>query len=185
MEIKKSGIYTKGGDKGTTSLLGGRRVPKYDLRIEAYGTVDELMAHTALLRDMIADEKTREELLFVLDKLMSSASIIAADGDNLPSNMPVIVDEDVIYLEKSIDRMDFELPILNSFILPGGHVSSSQAHVSRTVCRRAERIILKLSETDPVDEVIIRFFNRLSDYYFLIARKLCITSGSAEIHWKP
>lgn len=185
MPIKKSNIYTKGGDTGKTSLLGGRRVVKYDPKIEAYGTIDELMAHTALLRDMINDIKIKEELLFILERLMSAASVIAADGSNLPENMPSIVDRDITRLEKSIDKMDSELPKLTSFILPGGDISSSQAHVARTVCRRTERLIVKLTENEPINELIIKFFNRLSDFYFLLSRELAKNSGISEIPWKP
>ncbi|MDF1570251.1 MAG: cob(I)yrinic acid a,c-diamide adenosyltransferase [Bacteroidales bacterium] len=185
MNIEKSLIYTKGGDKGKTALLGGRRVSKYHHRIEAYGTVDELMAHTALLRDLSEDETAREQLLVILERLMSAASVIAADGDNLPDNMPSLSDADVEYLEQAIDVMDHALPKLTSFILPGGHPATSQAHVARTVCRRAERIILKLQDKESVDEIIIRYFNRLSDYYFLLSRKLSYYFGAGEIPWKP
>lgn len=185
MEIKKSNIYTKGGDRGETSLLGGRRVEKYHDRIEAYGTIDELMAHTAMLRDITEDETIREQLLIILDRLMSAASIVAADGIDLPANMPAMTENDVIFLEDAIDMMDNDLPPLNSFILPGGVSASSQAHISRTVCRRAERIILKLSSEEPVEEIIIKYFNRLSDYYFLLSRKLSQISGAKEIPWKP
>jgi cob(I)alamin adenosyltransferase len=178
-------IYTNSGDKGKTSLLGGKRVYKYHLKIEAYGTVDELMAHTALLMDMTDDKDTKEQLLIILERLMSAASLIAAEGKELPSNMPSLVESDVKYLEKAIDIMDHQLPKLNSFILPGGEKSSSQAHVSRTVCRRAERIILKLADEEPVEEMIIKYFNRLSDYYFLLSRKLSFISGAKEIPWKP
>jgi len=185
MNIEKSTIYTKGGDKGETSLLGGKRVPKHHIRIEAYGTVDELMAHTALLMDMIKDDASKQELLVILDRLMSAASLIAADGDDLPDNMPSLELTDVEFLEKSIDVMDNSLPTLSSFILPGGELSSSQAHVARTICRRAERLILKLTELEPVQEIIVVYFNRLSDYYFLLARKLAYISGAKEIPWKP
>jgi len=185
MSIEKSLIYTKGGDKGKTALLGGRRVSKYHHRIEAYGTVDELMAHTALLRDLSEDEIAREQLLVILERLMSAASVIAADGDNLPENMPSLSDADVEYLEQAIDVMDHALPKLTSFILPGGHPATSQAHVARTVCRRAERNILKLQDKESVDEIIVRYFNRLSDYYFLLSRKLSYYFGAKEIPWKP
>ncbi len=185
MDIKRSTIYTKGGDKGMTSLLGGKRVSKYHQKIEAYGTVDELMAHTALLMDQTSDEVIKAQLLRILDKLMSAASVIAADGNDLPANMPSVTEDDVVFLEKSIDQMDHLLPPLQNFILPGGNIASSQAHVSRTVCRRAERIILKLNETDPVKQIIIKFFNRLSDYYFLLSRMLAYNSGAPEIPWKP
>lgn len=183
--VKKSTIYTKGGDRGETSLLGGKRVAKYHQRIEAYGTIDELMAHTALLRDYTDDNDTREELLKVLDLLMSSASIVAADGTNYPENMPVINEKDVAFLEDSIDRMDASLEPLSSFILPGGHVAVSQSHVARTVCRRAERKVLKLADQEPVDDTLIMFFNRLSDYFFLLSRKLADIYKLEQIRWKP
>lgn len=185
MNIEKSQIYTKGGDKGKTALLGGRRVAKYHQRIEAYGTVDELMAHTALLRDLSEDETTREQLLVILERLMSAASVVAADGDDLPANMPSLSEADVEYLEQAIDVMDHDLPVLTSFILPGGHPATSQAHVARTVCRRAERNILKLQDKEEVEEIIIKYFNRLSDYYFLLSRKLAYYFGVSEIPWKP
>lgn len=185
MSIEKSSIYTKGGDKGMTSLLGGKRVAKHHLKIEAYGTVDELMAHTALVRDMSDDKMVKEQLLVVLDRLMSAASIIAAEGNELPENMPSLSEDDIDYLERAIDQMDHELPKLTSFILPGGIPSSSQAHVARTVCRRAERIILKLGDEEVVEDIIMKYFNRLSDYYFLLARKLAHISGIQEIPWKP
>ncbi|MCF8225762.1 MAG: cob(I)yrinic acid a,c-diamide adenosyltransferase [Bacteroidales bacterium] len=183
--MKQSNIYTRGGDKGQTSLLGGRRVPKNHIKIETYGTVDELMANTALLRDLVDEDDLRKQLLEILDKLMSSASILAADGDNLPENMPVVTENDVTYLEKIIDVMDDSLPALTSFIIPGGGVAASQAHIARTICRRAERIILRLAEEEDVEEILIKYFNRLSDYYFLLARKLAHASGSGELRWKP
>ncbi|MCF8346899.1 MAG: cob(I)yrinic acid a,c-diamide adenosyltransferase [Bacteroidales bacterium] len=185
MSIEKSSIYTKKGDQGKTSLLGGRRVSKYHQRIEAYGTIDELMAHTALLRDMVVHEEIRDQLLVVLERLMSAASVIAADGNDLPDNMPSLYEKDVLFLENAIDTMDHELPKLSSFILPGGEQSSSQAHIARTVCRRAERNILMLNDKEPVDEITLKYFNRLSDYYFLLSRWLVHISGKREIPWKP
>jgi cob(I)alamin adenosyltransferase len=185
VKIEKSLIYTKGGDKGKTSLLGGKRVSKFHIKIEAYGTVDELMANVALLMDMTSAKDVKLELIQILERLMSAASIIAAEGNDLPDNMPSLSERDVEFLEKSIDLMDHELPKLTSFILPGGNMASSQAHIARTVCRRAERIILKLAEEEPVEEIIIKYFNRLSDYYFLLSRKLAYITGASEIPWKP
>lgn len=185
MGIKKSNIYTKGGDKGETSLLGGKRVPKFHQRIEAYGTVDELMAHTALLRDLSNDKNVKDELLRILGMLMSASSILASDGENLPANMPEIKDDDILFLESSIDKMDNSLEPLQSFVLPGGAIEVSQAHVARTICRRAERNILKLKEIEHVNEVILRFFNRLSDYYFLLSRKLSAIKNIDQLPWKP
>ena len=185
MELKKSNIYTKGGDRGQTSLLGGRRVPKHHIKIEAYGTIDEVMAHVALLREQTEAREVREQLLIILERSMSAASVIAADGDDLPANMPSLSERDVQFLEDAIDVMDDKLPPLTSFILPGGHVTSAQAHVARTICRRAERMILKLSEEELVDELIIKYFNRLSDYFFVLARYLTYANGAPEIPWKP
>ncbi len=185
MAKAKSNIYTKGGDKGETSLLGGKRVPKYHQRIESYGTIDELMAHTALLRDYTSDRIAKDELLRILEMLMSVASVLASDGENLPANMPEINDEDVEFLENCIDEMDSVLEPLQTFILPGGAIEVSQAHVARTICRRAERNILKLGETEPIDEVILRFINRLSDYYYLLSRKLSSINNIDQLPWIP
>lgn len=185
MSSKKSNIYTRGGDKGETSLLGGKRIPKFHPRIEAYGTVDELMAHTALLRDYTSDESIRAELHKILGMLMSSASVLASDGENVPDNMPKISEEDIHFLEMSIDRMDEELGPLTNFVLPGGKIEVSQAHVARTICRRTERIILSLAEIEELEEIIIRFFNRLSDYYFQITRMLASIGGVDQEPWKP
>jgi len=185
MHIEKSSIYTKGGDKGKTSLLGGKRVSKFHQRIEAYGTVDELMAQVAMLRDMIENPQLREQLSEIMERLMASSAVIAADGGDIPENMPELENKDVLYVEEAIDRIDHELPKLDHFILPGGHIHASQANIARTVCRRAERILLKLHEEEPVDEIIIRYFNRLSDYFFLISRKIAHDYGIKEIPWKP
>ena len=185
MSIKKSNIYTRGGDKGETSLIGGRRVPKYHPRIEAYGSVDELMAHTALLRDYTDDESIKGELQEILSVLMTSATMLASEGEEVPDNLPEIKDKDIIFLEDSIDRMDSDLGPLTSFILPGGAIEVSQAHVSRTICRRTERNILQLAEIETVDEIVLRFFNRLSDYYFLLSRKLAAIKKINQLPWKP
>ncbi len=185
MSIKKSNIYTRGGDKGQTSLIGGKRVPKYHLRIESYGSVDELMAQTAMLRDQIEDEGIRNDLLEILGVLMTSATMLASEGDQLPDNLPEIKENDIIFLENSIDRMDSELGPLTSFVLPGGAVEVSQAHISRTICRRTERKILQLAESEAVEEIVLRYFNRLSDYFFLLSRKLASIRGIIQLPWKP
>lgn len=182
--IKKSGIYTKGGDKGETALIGGRRVPKQHPRIEAYGCVDELMAHTALLRDLLEDPSLRDDLLTILDIQMASASVLAYDGNELPPNLPAVRGEHVSFLEERIDQMDASLEPLRSFVIPGGHPAVSQAHVARTVCRRTERTILRLLEEVPVDETIVRFYNRLSDYFFVISRKIASLLGVEQKPWK-
>ena len=185
MTTKKSNIYTRGGDKGETSLLGGKRVSKYHMRIECYGTVDELMAHTALLRDATGDKDVKEELRVILDRLMASASILAADGENFPHNMPDIGEDDIAFLEKAIDRMDSALPPLSNFVLPGGHMTVSQAHVARTVCRRAERIILRLAEQEGVDMILKKKKKPGSDYYFVLSRKLAHDLDVEQPPWKP
>ena len=180
---KKSGINTKGGDKGETSLIGGRRVPKYHSRIEAYGTVDELMAHTALLRDFLEDEQIRDELLKILSIQMATASVLATDADIMPKEIPVVGQEQVVFLERRIDAMDAELEPLTSFVLPGGHPAVSQAHVARTVCRRCERAILKLAQEVNVQEDVLRFYNRLSDYFFVLSRRIAQIEGLRQEPW--
>lgn len=185
MSLKKSNIYTRGGDKGETSLIGGKRVPKFHLRIEAYGSVDELMAQTALLRDYTEDEGIKSELLDILGMLMTSATMLASEGDQLPDNLPEIKESDILFLEDSIDRMDSELGSLTSFVLPGGAIEVSQAHISRTICRKTERNILQLADIETVEEIVLRFFNRLSDYYFLLSRKLASIKGIKQIPWQP
>ena len=181
---KKSEIYTKGGDKGTTALIGGRRVPKFHSRIEAYGTVDELMAHTSLLRDLLEDEGIREDLLTILDIQMATASVLAADIDFSPLEFPVVGEEQVGFLEARIDEMDASLEPLTSFLIPGGHPAVSQAHVARTVCRRCERTILKLGQDVNIQEDVLRFYNRLSDYFFVLSRKIAELKDVHQEAWK-
>ncbi len=181
---KKSEIYTKGGDKGTTSLIGGRRVHKFHSRIEAYGTVDELMAHTAMLRDLLEDEGIREDLLTILDIQMATASVLAADVDQSPVEFPVVGEEQVRFLEGRIDEMDASLEPLTSFLIPGGHPAVSQAHIARTVCRRCERTILKLGQEVNIQEDVVKFYNRLSDYFFVLSRKIAALKGLRQEPWK-
>jgi cob(I)alamin adenosyltransferase len=180
---KKSGIYTRGGDKGETSLIGGRRVPKFDPRIEAYGSVDELMAHTSLLRDLVEDAGLKKDLLTILDIEMSTASILAADCEDCPVALPEVGDAQVSFLEKKIDEMDALLEPLTSFVIPGGHPAVSQAHVARTVCRRSERAILRLSNETAVAEEVIQFYNRLSDYFFVLSRRIASLLGLKQQPW--
>ncbi|NOR33723.1 MAG: cob(I)yrinic acid a,c-diamide adenosyltransferase [Bacteroidales bacterium] len=183
--MKKSGIYTKGGDKGKTSLIGGRRVPKFHSRIEAYGTVDELMAHTTMLRDLVKDVQIRDELLSILNIQMATASVLAADCDDCPLEIPIVGDEQVSFLEAKIDEMDAALEPLTSFLIPGGDPAVSQAHIARTVCRRTERTILKLAQDVNIQEDILRFYNRLSDYFFVLSRKIAHLSGIKQEPWNP
>jgi len=181
--VKKSGIYTKVGDRGRTSLLGGRIVAKNHPRIEAYGNVDELMAHTTLLRDMVGDESIKDDLLRILDLEMSTASILAAESSDYKDRLPVIGDKDIRFLEERIDEMDASLPHLTSFVIPGGHMSVSQAHVARTVCRRVERTIAGLQGENKSDEMILKFYNRLSDYFFVLSRKISSILGIEQKPW--
>lgn len=176
-------IYTKTGDKGYTTLIGGKPVPKTHVRIEAYGTVDELISHVGMVRDMY--KNANDELLFIQDKLMVCASILAADCEDCGISIPSVSEADIYYLEKEIDRMEESLPSLKSFVLPGGHITSSQCHIARTVCRRAERQIIKLSDELFVPETVIKFINRLSDYLFVLARKALYDSGQKDTLWKP
>ena len=178
-------IYTKTGDKGTTSLIGGKRVAKNHIRINAYGTVDELIAHIGVTRDHISFADMQNELLRIQDDLMICASILAADCGNCENQLPQLSDERIVWLEKRIDEMEKHLQPLSHFILPGGHASVSYAHVARTVCRRAERAIISLMDIEEVSEVIIQYFNRLSDYLFVFARYLGKQQEIEEIPWKP
>lgn len=182
---KEFKIYTKTGDKGMTSLLGGRRVPKYHDRIEAYGTLDELNSFIGLLRDQDIAQEHKEKLTIVQEKIFAAESHLAADSPDDAASLPRIADTDIEMLEKEIDRMNEELPGLRNFVLPGGHPAASLGHVARTVCRRAERLCIRLSENYRIDETIIRFLNRLSDYFFVLSRKILLDAGADEIPWKP
>lgn len=185
-ENNKWKIYTRGGDKGQTSLLGGSRVPKYHEKIEAYGTLDELNAFIGLLRDQKEVEESTQQFLYeVQEKVFAAESFVAADSPHHLSGIPEIEDEDIAKLEEAIDGMNHELPELNNFILPGGHPAVSYAHVARTVCRRAERLVIKAGENHPVDEKIIRYLNRLSDYFFVLGRFLAHAFQVAEDKWTP
>ena len=176
-------IYTKTGDKGTTALIGGKRVPKNHLRIEAYGTVDELIADIAVVRDHSEKREIVEDLINVQGKLMVLAAILASGGDEFYEKLPKLFEEDIVWLEKRIDKMEKHLPDLTSFILPGGHPAVSFCHVARTVCRRAERVTLNLSDSTDVPGVLLRFLNRLSDYLFVLSRYLGSQFQTEEIPW--
>lgn len=179
-------IYTKTGDKGQTSLIGGTRVPKYHPRIEAYGTVDELNSYIGLVRDLNISTEIKSLLLEVQDRLFTIESQLALDPEKtLNRPLPEIYEKDVLRLETAIDNMNEELPALSSFILPGGHVIVSHCHIARCICRRAERIAIRLSELHPVDFLNIKYLNRLSDYLFVLARKLAKDLNAPETLWKP
>ncbi|MDX9942547.1 MAG: cob(I)yrinic acid a,c-diamide adenosyltransferase [Bacteroidales bacterium] len=182
--MKEWKIYTKTGDSGETSLLGGKRVPKYHPRIEAYGTIDELNSFVGLLRDQDIAPRYKDLLFEIQDRLFTAESLIAADkgSENFP--LPNLSQEDISLLEQEIDRMNESLPALSNFILPGGHQAVSMAHVCRTVCRRAERHIILLATNHLVDDIIIRYFNRLSDYFFVLARKIALDLDIPDQVWK-
>jgi len=178
-------IYTKGGDKGQTSLLGGKRVLKSNLRIEAYGTIDELNAHIGLLHDQEISDFIKNKLLGIQRRLFEIGAILACEVNPDQFSLSNISDEDIVDLENDIDVMEKELPVLRNFILPGGHPAVSQCHVARCICRRAERHVVFLSESEIVEDVIIRYLNRLSDHLFVLARKIGNDIGINEINWSP
>jgi len=177
-------IYTKTGDKGETGLFGGRRLPKNHLRIEAYGTVDELNAFIGLVGDHITDDDLEAELKSIQDLLFVIGSNLASDPDKEMA-VPDLKAEDIEFLEAAIDRMEQSLPALKHFILPGGHVAVSHTHVARCVCRRAERLVVALASEELVLDIIIRYLNRLSDYLFIVARKIGHDLGVPERKWEP
>ncbi len=178
-------IYTKTGDKGETSLIGGTRIPKFDIRIEAYGTVDELNSYIGLIRDQAIDENSRTLLIEVQDRLFTIGSLLAADPVKNKMTLPQISEQDITVLEKEIDNMNEHLPEMRSFVLPGGHTTISFCHVARCVCRRAERCVLRLNEKEPLNELIYKYLNRLSDYLFVLSRKFTQDLNAPETPWKP
>lgn len=178
-------IYTKTGDKGTTALFGGKRVSKADLRIETYGTVDELNSYIGLIRDQPVNENRKNILVEVQDRLFTIGSILATEPGNTKVKVPSLSPEDITLLEKEIDAMDVSLPPMKSFVLPGGHQSVSFCHVARTVCRRAERLVIALDAQEKIDPLVIQYLNRLSDYLFMLSRKMSADLNAEETPWKP
>jgi cob(I)alamin adenosyltransferase len=178
-------IYTKTGDKGTTALFGGKRVSKADLRIETYGTVDELNAWVGVIRDQPVNQKRSVELIEIQDRLFTIGSILATEPGNTKLKIPALQESDILYLENLIDQMDSELPPMRFFVLPGGHPAVSFGHVCRTVCRRAERLIISLNDQESVDPAVIKYMNRLSDYLFMLCRKMTAETNAEETPWKP
>jgi cob(I)alamin adenosyltransferase len=176
-------IYTLTGDDGTTSLSGGRRVPKHSIRVEAYGSVDELIAWIGLLRDQNANHSRKELLVYIQGQLMRCAAALAYDSKN-PASRLILPDEDCLkVLEKEIDLMEESLPALNNFILPGGNTLVSHCHIARCVCRRAERAIMRLNKTEKSPEIVSKFLNRLSDFLFVLSRKIALDLDAEEIKW--
>lgn len=178
-------IYTKTGDRGSTSLIGGTRVPKHHIRIESYGTVDELNSYIGLLNDQEIDMEVKRFLLEVQDRLFTIGSSLASDPEKTKMTIPDLLETDVQALETRIDDMTNVLPVMKSFIVPGGHTIVSYCHIARCVCRRAERHITQLTENEKVDELVLIYLNRLSDYLFVLARKLAQDLKVKEIPWKP
>jgi len=178
-------IYTKTGDKGQTSLLGGTRVPKHNIRIEAYGTVDEVNSWIGLLRDSINDKHVGDILIEVQDRLFTMGSSLASDPAKSKVKIPHLSENDITVFEKEIDAMDAQLPPMKNFVLPGGHITVSHCHIARCVCRRAERRVIHLAENEKVDELVVKYLNRLSDYLFMLSRKLTQDLKATEIPWKP
>lgn len=178
-------IYTKTGDEGTTGLLGGTRVPKSNLRIEAYGTVDELNSYVGLLRDQAINEERKDLLKLIQDRLFTIGADLATAPGKDKVVKPDLVEADIDLLESEMDNMEESLPALTSFILPGGHQSVSFAHLARCVCRRAERIAVALNETESVDPIVLKYLNRLSDFLFVLGRKMAQDLDIEEVKWQP
>ena len=178
-------VYTKTGDKGQTSLIGGTRVGKNHIRIEAYGTVDELNSYIGLLRDQEIDNDVIDVLLEIQDRLFTIGSSLASDPEKSKMKIPDLLESDIEYLEKEIDRMNDQLPEMRSFVLPGGHQAVSFCHIARCVCRRAERISIELSNTEFVADLVVKYLNRLSDYLFVLSRYLTKHFNAEETPWKP
>ncbi|WP_108801620.1 cob(I)yrinic acid a,c-diamide adenosyltransferase [Aquimarina sp. Aq107] len=185
-------IYTKTGDKGTTALFGGTRVPKHHIRIDSYGTVDELNSHIGLIRDQQIDELSKTVLVTIQDKLFTVGAVLATDPEKATLkngqkrlNIPTISIEDITLLETEIDRMNESLPPMTHFVLPGGHQTVSFCHIARCVCRRAERLATALYELEPFEATTLQYLNRLSDYLFVLARKLSYDLQANEIQWIP
>ncbi len=179
-------IYTKTGDKGMTSLIGGKRVPKNSVRLESYGTVDELNSYLGLIRSFVKNRQVENELVEIQSRLFDVGGSLAADPENEQVKIKLGVnDGDIQLLERAIDRMDAEVPPMKYFVLPGGNQEVSFCHVARTVCRRAERRILDLAGEAEVDESVLKYINRLSDYLFVLSRKMAHDAGIEEHKWVP
>ena len=177
-------IYTKTGDGGETGLFGGKRLPKDHLRIEAYGTIDELNSFIGIVKDYAQDETTENLLYSIQNQLFTIGSHLACDPEK-PMQLPKIEPKSIEIMEQEIDRLSLSLPTLKNFILPGGHPSNSYCHIARCVCRRAERNVVALSHTEAVEPIIIQYLNRLSDYLFTLSRAFSQWNNAEEIIWVP
>lgn len=178
-------VYTKKGDSGTTQLIGGTRVPKSSLRIEAYGTVDELNSHIGLIRDQEIDPKSKKQLIEIQDRLFTLGSLLAQDPDKKSMKLPQIYPSNIEDLEKWVDEMDENLEPMRAFVLPGGHTTVSYCHIARCVCRRAERAAVDLNQDSELDPILLKYLNRLSDYLFVLGRELSKDLNAEEIAWVP
>jgi cob(I)alamin adenosyltransferase len=183
-------IYTKTGDKGQTSLFGGTRVPKHHIRIESYGTVDELNSYIGLIRDLIKDKNSQTFLTSIQDKLFVLGATLATPPEketlkNGTKRLKIrqVETKDIEALEQEIDAINAVLPAMTHFILPGGHPTVSHCHIARCICRRAERICTLLNESESIDNAILQYLNRLSDYLFVLARKIAKDENVKEILW--
>jgi cob(I)alamin adenosyltransferase len=185
-------VYTKTGDTGTTALFGGTRVPKHHIRIESYGTVDELNSHIGLIRDQEINVLYKNVLIEIQDRLFTVGAILATppekevlkNGQKRLQNLGIL-ETDIELLETEIDSMEDSLPQMTHFVLPGGHTTVSYCHIARCVCRRAERLAVHLNDIEPTDELVIKYLNRLSDYLFVLARKLSFDLKADEVQWIP
>ena len=185
-------VYTKTGDKGTTALFGGTRVPKDHIRIESYGTVDELNSYIGLIRDQEINQHCKNILIEIQDRLFTVGAILATPPEKevmkngeLRLQKLGIIESDIELLENEIDNMEDSLPQMTHFVLPGGHTTVSYCHIARCVCRRAERLAVHLSHNEPVSDIAIKYLNRLSDYLFVLARKLTSDLNADEVQWIP
>jgi len=176
-------IYTRTGDDGTTSLSGGRRVPKFYIRVEAYGSVDELISWIGMLRSCPENEKRTKFLIQIQNNLMSCTAVLSSGKEEDKGGKIIPDNKWISIMEKEIDEMEQSLPLLEKFILPGGNQIVSYCHIARCVCRRAERAVLKLNETEKIPEIIYKYLNRLSDYLFILSRKLSVELDNEDIKW--
>lgn len=185
-------VYTKTGDKGSTALFGGTRVSKHHIRIESYGTLDELNSHIGLIRDQEIDTKYKTDLVKIQHHLFTLGAILATPPEKevlkngkQRLNINLVTENDILFLEQEIDEMDSQLVPMTHFVLPGGHSTVSYCHIARCVCRRAERLIVHLNEIEPLEATVLGYINRLSDYLFVLARKLSKDLQAEEVKWIP
>ncbi len=178
-------IYTRKGDTGETSLIGGTRVPKHHIRVEAYGTTDELNVCIGMILDHPVGDNERTLLKTIQDRLFTLGAALASDPERSRMAIPDLQENDITQLEEAMDAMDAQLPALQNFILPGGHPAVSACHLARVVCRRAERIVTHLAENEAIEPIIITYLNRLSDYLFVLARKVALDFHVEEVAWRP